>query len=127
MARSLGETSRSDRAALLVVLSTKLERTGRYTISTASDAHEALVRIRANPPDLIVCDIDMPEMDGGELAATLRQHKVTAALPIVFLSALGGPEDSARGTVGGWPMLSKRGSLEDLVRKIGQMLAARTS
>ena len=112
---------------VLKVLSLKLERSGRYTVATASDAQEALVRIRANPPDLIVCDIDMPEMDGGELAASLRQNKVTATVPIVFLSALVSPEDTARGTVGGWPMLSKRGALDDLVRKIEEMLAARTT
>ena len=110
---------------VLVALSGKLERTGRFDVSTAHDGQSALVRVRANPPDLIVCDIDMPEMDGGELAATLRQNKDTASLPIVFLSGLVFPEDTERGTVGGWPMMSKRSPLEQLVKKIDELLAAR--
>ena len=108
---------------VLGALRTKLERTGRYHVFTAGGGQEALRHVRERRPDLIVCDIDMPDMDGGELAATLREDKATSALPLVFLSGLVSPQDSARGNVGGWPMLSKQSQIQQLVGKIDELLA----
>jgi CheY-like chemotaxis protein len=108
---------------VLTVLKTKLELTGRFEVLTALGGEEALRHAREAKPDLVVCDIDMPDMDGGELAAALKESRATAAVPVVFLSALVAPEDSARGVVGGWPMLSKRSSVDQLVKKIDELLA----
>ena len=108
---------------VLVVLKTKLEETGRFEVLTAADGQEALRTARQSKPELVVSDIDMPEMDGGELAATLRETPATAAIPGVFLSSLVSPGDTGQSS-GGWPMLSKRGSLETLIRTIDRMLAA---
>jgi len=66
----------------------------------------------------------MPDMDGGELAATLRDTPGTARIPVVFLSVLVAPGDATRSTSAGAPMLSKRGSLETLIRTIDRTLAA---
>src|SRR5262245_37159328 len=86
---------------VLGALRTKLERTGRYDVLTATSGKSALLRLRERRPDLIVCDIDMPDMDGGALAAKLRADRTTGALPLVFLSGLVSPQDSKRGAVGG--------------------------
>src|SRR5262249_30214361 len=92
---------------VLGALKTKLERTGRYDVFPATGGNDALRRIRERQPDLIVCDIDMPDMDGGTLAATLQEDRTTLAVPLIFLSGLVSPTESAKGDVGGWPMMSK--------------------
>jgi CheY-like chemotaxis protein len=114
-----------DDADVLAALKTKLDRTGRYDVVTATSGHEALERLRSRRPDLIVCDIDMPDMDGGSFAAKLREDRATAALPLVFLSGLVEPDD-AQGRVGGWPMLSKRSPIDHLIKKIDELVAKKT-
>lgn len=110
---------------VLVVLKTKLEGTGRFDVVTATGGADALHQVRERKPDLIVSDIDMPEIDGGELAARLRETPDTADVPVVFLSALVSPDDSGQGAVRGWPMLSKRSSIETLIHTIETMLSDR--
>ena len=105
---------------------TKLERTGRYDVFTATGGNDALRRIRERRPDLIVCDIDTPDMDGGALAATLQEDRTTIAVPLIFLSGLVSPTESAQGNVGGWPMLSTRSPVEQVVKKIDELLEKKT-
>jgi len=107
---------------VLHVLKTKLEQTGRFEVHTAGGGQEGLRSAQTLQPEVIVSDIDMPDVDGGELAATLRETPSTATIPVVFLSALVSPTDTGQSS-GGWPMLSKRGSLETLIRTIERMLA----
>ncbi len=109
---------------VLTVLKTKLEQTGRFEVLTASGGEEALRSARSHHPEVIVSDIDMPDMDGGELAATLREGVGTARIPVIFLSALVSPSTTAQTTASGSPLLSKRGSLELLIRTIDRTLAA---
>jgi CheY-like chemotaxis protein len=111
---------------VLRALKVKLDRTGRYEVLTATGGKQALRQLRERRPDLIVCDIDMPDMDGGALAASLRQDPTTSTLPLVFLSGLVSPEDSALGAVAGWPMLSKRSPIQDLIKQIDEMLPKAT-
>ena len=63
-----------------------LERRG-YAVEVASDGNEALRLIRATTPDLLITDVNMPNMNGFELARRLRADHRTARMPIVMLSA----------------------------------------
>ena len=112
-----------DDPAVQTVLKTKLEQTGRFEVLTAGGGQEALRKARELKPELVVTDIDMPDMDGGELAATLRETPATADISVVFLSALVPPGDTTQRSSGGAPMLSKRTSLETLIRTIDRVLA----
>ena len=49
-----------------------------YAVSTAADGAEALKRRASQPPDLIVLDVMLPEMDGFEICKTLRLEPATA-------------------------------------------------
>ena len=70
----------------------------RYEIVQASSGREALEAIMsASPPDLILLDIMMPDMDGYEVLRRTRQHTPTAAIPIIFLTALASPRDQRLG------------------------------
>jgi len=59
-----------------------------YHVQTFGDAREALAAIKQDPPDLIISDIAMPEMDGLELRGELRRDDRTALIPFVFLTGL---------------------------------------
>src|SRR5438874_5742476 len=67
-------------------LSTWLSRHG-YEVTLANDGWEALKAIRAKMPDLVITDVNMPNMNGFELTRRLRADHRTARIPVVMLSA----------------------------------------
>ena len=77
---------------LLVVLAEQLSDDG-YEVATARDGQEALRRLEAGWPDLILLDLMMPRLDGLALA---RQIKTEADLPIIVLSAIDTADSKAR-------------------------------
>jgi DNA-binding response OmpR family regulator len=66
------------------LLRVNLELEG-YDVVSASDGNEALAAVASEDPDLVVCDVMMPGMDGVEVVRRLRADNVT--LPVVMLSA----------------------------------------
>jgi CheY-like chemotaxis protein len=59
-----------------------------YIVLTAGDGREGLDVASRELPDLIVSDIDMPIMDGGEMVSKLKASSRTKYIPVVFLSGL---------------------------------------
>ena len=80
-----------------------LERllTPSYTVETVADGMTALNTIRDNPPDLVLSDVMMPEMDGFELLRSLRSEPQTQEIPIILLSARAGEESRIEGLEAG--------------------------
>src|SRR5205814_7012715 len=68
------------------LLSTWLSRHG-YEVTLANAGWEALKAIRAKMPDLVITDVNMPNMNGFELTRRLRADHRTARIPVVMLSA----------------------------------------
>jgi two-component system, chemotaxis family, chemotaxis protein CheY len=60
-----------------------------YTVFVAEDGMEALELMRVERPDLIITDIEMPNLDGVGLIKTLRGHQEWNSIPVVVLSAYG--------------------------------------
>jgi DNA-binding response OmpR family regulator len=58
-----------------------------YEVDTASDGLEGLEKVKSAPPDLVVLDLFLPEMNGPEVYANIRKNESTAALPVLFLSS----------------------------------------
>jgi len=77
-----------DEAHILRAAQIKLSHAG-YDVSTAADGQEAWEAILANPPDILVTDLQMPRMDGLELSRRVHDTPATAHLPILMLTAKG--------------------------------------
>jgi chemotaxis protein histidine kinase CheA len=94
-----------------------------FEVVAAGDAEEALSLLGEESFDCVVTDIEMPRMDGFELAAHLRGMEHFAHLPIIVVSTRDRPEDRLRGLkVGADAYLTKQsldaGELVDLVRRL---------
>jgi chemosensory pili system protein ChpA (sensor histidine kinase/response regulator) len=76
-----------DSLTMRKVLSRSLEREG-YIVTTAKDGMDALQKLQEyRLPDIILLDIEMPRMDGFELARNIRDDKVMAHIPIIIISS----------------------------------------
>ncbi len=74
---------------------------GRCDTRVAISGEAALRVLGAGPVDLVLLDAVMPGMDGYEVCRRIRADPVTAAVPVVFLTAQSGPEDAARAVAAG--------------------------
>ena len=96
-----------------------------YHVVVARNGREALASVNEARPDVILMDIQMPEMDGLEATRQLRAQPTYAALPIIVLTALAMPGDRERCmAAGASEYLTKPVSLKGLVATIQRMLKA---
>ncbi len=72
-----------------------LERNGMRVL-TARDGIDALALLEETPPDIILLDIEMPRMDGYEVAAEVRRNPRTARIPIIMITSRVGEKHRAR-------------------------------
>ncbi|MBF0200516.1 MAG: response regulator [Desulfamplus sp.] len=72
-----------------------------YDVRVATCGTDALTLIMSEPPDLVLLDIMMPEMDGYEVCRRLKDDPSTAGIPIIFITAKTCPEDETRGLAAG--------------------------
>jgi DNA-binding response OmpR family regulator len=96
-----------------------------YAVTTASTGQEAVTEVRRHRPDLVVLDVMMPEMNGFDVAAVLRNDPLTADIPIVILSIV---QDRERGfRLGVDRYLTKPIDTDLLFREVGTLLEQRKS
>jgi len=99
---------------------------GGYEVLTAESGKKALQLINTLKPDLILLDVMMPEMNGYELCAKLRENNETAYIPVIFLTALDKEQDKARAfAVGAVDYISKPIQRKVLLDKIQDHLRAK--
>ena len=68
-----------------------------YNVNTAENGREALKSLENELPDMIVCDVMMPEMDGYDLVEKIREDSRTSWIPLMLLSAKGQSHDRIKG------------------------------
>ena len=86
-----------------------LEQTNDYMVREENDPRAALSAAEEFQPHLILLDVMMPGMDGGELAAHIQASPKLKGVPIVFLTAAvtKGEVEARGGQLGGFPFLAK--------------------
>ncbi|HMQ51152.1 MAG TPA: response regulator [Anaerolineae bacterium] len=99
---------------------------GGYTVVTAANGVEALSQLVNNSPiDLLIADIDMPEMDGITLLRRLRANQVYESLPVLILTASGHAEDYITAKdAGANEVLTKPSSSHELIETVNRIIAA---
>ncbi len=75
-----------DSAVMRQMVKFTLESTGMYRCLEAEDGEAALRQLEQHTPDLIVCDINMPRMNGYEFTRALRQKPAFLATPLIMLT-----------------------------------------
>lgn len=112
-----------DQAPMRRNLALLLELEG-YTVLTASDGRDGLEAARREKPDLVICDVMMPELDGYGVVRALRSEDGTADIPFIFLTARGERADVRTGmNVGADDYLTKPVIREELLEAVGTRLA----
>ncbi|MEM6426609.1 MAG: EAL domain-containing protein [Cyanobacteria bacterium P01_D01_bin.128] len=107
-----------------VLLLAQILEAQNYRVRKAISGQMARMAINAAPPDLILLDICMPELDGYELCRQLKANAATAHIPVVFLSALNNPNDKVKAfEAGGADYITKPfQSAEVLLRTRNQLM-----
>jgi DNA-binding NarL/FixJ family response regulator len=106
-------------------LEQELEGLG-FEIDTAANGLEALERVAAVPPDLVLLDVMMPEMDGISVLRILKGDPETRLVPVVLMTALNAVEDRVRGIeAGADDFLSKPVDDRELLARINTALAVK--
>ena len=108
------------------MLKLNLEQVGKYVACEENDARRALSTARQFGPDLVLLDVMMPEMDGGDVAAMLAKDAEFRDVPIIFLTALVASEEVPSGgmTNREHRMLPKSTAIDALIRIIEGEVAA---
>ncbi len=110
-----------DDPTVVSYLTTKLSKI--YEVVSTSDPRKAVAMARSELPDVILCDIDMPGMSGGEVAAALSTDTGLARIPLIYLTDLVSPQEARdlQGQVGGRPGVSKRAPMAELMARIDEL------
>jgi CheY-like chemotaxis protein len=96
----------------------------RYDLLLCVTPEKALSLARDERPDLILCDIDMPDTDGGDVSAALFADEQARHIPVLFLTGLATRQDLKRsqGQLGGRPAVAKTAPVGELVAAIEALL-----
>ena len=115
-----------DEPAFTRVMRSYLEDTGKFEVRMENDPTRVVAAAREFRPHLVLLDVIMPDMDGGEVAAQLKSDPTQKDVRIVFLTAIVSKEDvSKNGTViGGRPFLAKPVDANELVACVERELKA---
>lgn len=106
----------------LRLLSDLLSQQG-YKVRSVTNGQTALKACQAKPPDLILLDINMPQMNGYEVCEKLKADKQTCEIPVIFLSALDEAIDKVKAfTVGGVDYISKPFQIEEVLVRVKNQL-----
>lgn len=115
-----------DEPSITRLLKLNLEQTNTYDVRAENDALAAVAVAEEFKPQLILLDVMMPGMDGGELASRFQAHPKLKSVPIVFLTAAAtkGEVYARGGKVGGHTFLAKPVDISQILDCLKQHLGS---
>lgn len=108
-----------DEPDFLALFKENLEDSGNFLVETESDSTRAVERAREFQPDLMLVDVVMPVMDGGDVVAALQADPRLVRVPVLMLTALAEEESMA----GGLRFIPKTSPFDKILDLIEQTLA----
>lgn len=94
-----------------------------YEVGKARSGAMALTAVQADPPDLILLDINMPQMDGYEVCHRLKSDPKTQEIPVIFISALDEVWDKVKAfNLGGIDYITKPFQSEEVLARVANQL-----
>lgn len=113
-----------DDLAFTRMMKLNLERAGAYEIRVENTGSQAVASAREFKPNLILLDVIMPEVDGGDVAAMLKDDPFLKDVPVVFITALVSGEENASGGLirSGYRFIGKLASEKEMLQCIEENL-----
>ena len=109
------------------VLKLALERTGHYEVREENRGTHALATAEDFQPDMMLLDVCMPDLDGGDVAFQFKAHRQFKRLPIVFFTSIVSERDAAADepfVSGGFRFLPKTVSIDSLLACIEEAIGS---
>jgi CheY-like chemotaxis protein len=99
----------------------------RYDLISTSTSHDVIDLAREKQPQLILCDLDMPQMNGTQVSAAMFGDEELRHIPVMFLTGAVSAQEIKRlqGQIGGRPAVPKNAPLPELLERIEEMLDSR--
>ncbi len=102
-----------DEPSFTRMLKLNLEETGAYEVRAENRGTEGLAAARQFKPDLILLDVVMPDMSGGEVASQIGDDRTVKDTPIVYLTAAARKEEDEG--IAGRPLLAKPVTVDEVI------------
>src|ERR1051326_7294199 len=113
-----------DEPSITQALKLNLERTGNFVVRAENSGKKALPATREFQPHLVLLDLMMPDVDGGDVAAQIRSDPALKDIPIIFLTAVVKKEEveARSGVIGGFPYIAKPLDIKGVIAVIHENL-----
>lgn len=97
-----------------------------FQVTIAGDGLDGLMKLETLKPDLIICDVMMPNLDGIEFVKAVKSHTETTKIPVIFLTAKTDPRSMIDGiNVGARFYVTKPFAIDDLLSKVQRALSGK--
>ena len=97
-----------------------------FQVTIAGDGLDGLIKLESVRPDLIICDVMMPNLDGMGFVKAIKGHGETQKIPVIFLTAKTDPRSMIDGiNVGARFYVTKPFQIDDLLAKVQKALTGR--
>ena len=113
-----------DDRRITVMLSRMLLSAGEYSVRIENDSRQVVAVAEEFQPDVVVMDVDMPHMDGGDVAYAMGSRESTHKIPIIFLTSLFTRAEAQKGqeAASNQRVLPKPLAKNDLIRALSAAL-----
>jgi CheY-like chemotaxis protein len=103
-----------------------LEKTGKFDVLTATNGTMGIMMASEKHPDLILLDIIMPEISGGQIAEQLLEDPKTRDIPVLFVTAIASRREvqSHEGIIGGRQFIAKPVTPQEILIKVNTILSS---
>jgi DNA-binding response OmpR family regulator len=114
-----------DEPAVQTLLRKQLAAHG-FQVTVAGDGLDGLMKLESMAPDLIICDVMMPNLDGMGFVKAIKGHNDTQKIPVIFLTAKTDPRSMIDGiNVGARFYVTKPFQIDELLAKVQKALSGR--